>query len=144
MKLERSRYEGGNIGVEVNPGREPEHLGFISTMDALGLMKPSLLRPPDPAEDRIRRLIEALAEATRVIAAIEREVRARGELAARLQADVRRHEELLALNSDEVEAVAQTFRYEVQRQGRRGFWIGVLVNAIFFGLGVVLALFVGD
>lgn len=116
-------------------------LGSWFTLDAIGLTKESLLRAPDPAEDRVRQLVAALTESSRVIAAIEREVKARGELAERLQADVRRHQELLALNRPEVEAVAQTFRLEVRREGRRGFWISLLVNAIFFGLGVAVTLF---
>jgi hypothetical protein len=62
----------------------------------------------------------------------------RSRLAERLQDDVARHRELLALDRQEVEAVAQTFRLEVRREGRRSFVASLLVNAIFFGLGVLV------
>jgi hypothetical protein len=90
----------------------------------------------------VKRLVAALTESTRVMAEIQREVTARSALAERLQRDVERHQELLALNREEVEAVAQTLRVEVQREGRRSFWAGVLVNAFFFGLGIVVTLLV--
>lgn len=118
-------------------------LAVYFTLDAFGLTKEHILTPRPPAEDRVQRLVAALSESTTVISEIEREVRARGELAKRLQADVERHQELLALNREEVEAVAQTLREEVRREGRRGFWVGVLVNAIFFGLGVGVTLLLG-
>ena len=115
-------------------------LAIAFTFDALGLTDDSILRPPDPAVERVRRLVDALAESTKVIAAIEQEVKVRERLAERLQTDVQRRQELLALNRQEVEAVAQTFRLAVRREGWRGFWIGVGVNAFFFGLGVAATL----
>jgi hypothetical protein len=92
------------------------------------------------AEDRVARLVAALEESSTVIREIEREVTARRALAQRLQADVARHRELLNLNRDEVEAVAQTLRVEVQSEARRGFWLNFLLSALFFVLGVVATL----
>jgi t-SNARE complex subunit (syntaxin) len=109
----------------------------ILAADAMGWTKP-ILRPPDPAEERVKRLVEALTEATQVISAIEREVSARSVLAERLQKDVARHQELLALDRQEVEAVAQTFRLEVRRESRRSFFASLLLNAFFFGLGILV------
>jgi hypothetical protein len=113
-------------------------LGPFLLLDALGWTKDPILRPPDPAEVRVKKLLEALAETTKVIGAIEREVADRGRLAERLQQDVARNQELLALKSEEVEAVAQTFRSEVRRESRRSFLASLLLNAFFFGLGVLV------
>jgi hypothetical protein len=124
----------------VIPGIVAGVLAFFLVLDALKMLEEPILRPRDPAVDQVKRLVKALAESTRVIAEIEREVQARSNLAKRLQADVKRHRELLELNRSEVEAVAQTLRVEVQREGRRGFWASVVVNAIFFGLGIVVTL----
>lgn len=118
-------------------------LGALATLDAFGLVKDGPLGPRKPAEDRVRDLVAALSESTKVMAEIEREVKARGELADRLQADVKRHEELLKLNRAEVEAVAQTFRTEVHREGMRGFWYQAVLNVIFFAAGVLVTLIFG-
>jgi hypothetical protein len=95
---------------------------------------------PDPAVERVRKLVTALAESTKVIAEIEREVKARSALAERLERDVERHRQLLQLNREEVEAVAQMLRVEMRQEGRRSMWVGVFVNAVFFALGVAATL----
>jgi hypothetical protein len=94
----------------------------------------------EPTRGRVHKLIEALSEATRVMDAIRREVEVNQRLVDRLQADVKTHEQLLALHSSEVEAVAQVVAGEVRREGRRGLYAGFLVNAFFFGLGVLVTL----
>jgi hypothetical protein len=107
--------------------------------DATGYTQP-LLRPPDPAEVRVKKLVEALSESTKVITQIEREVKARGALAERLQADIERNRGLLQLNAVEVEAVAQTFRSEVRTEGRRSLLANVILSAFFFALGIVVTI----
>lgn len=120
----------------VIPGIVAAVLGGFLTLDYFGLMAEPILRPRDPAVDRVKQLVKALTETTQVIHAIEKEVKARSRLAERLQTDVETHKRLLALEGPEVEAIAQTLRLEVQREGRRSLWVGFLVNALFFGLGV--------
>jgi hypothetical protein len=117
-------------------------VGGVFVLDALGILEEPILRPRDPAVDQVKKLVKALAESTRVMAEIEREVKARSALAERLEADVERHRELLALNRSEVEAVAQTLRTEVHREGRRSLWTGLFINAAFFGLGILVTLLV--
>jgi hypothetical protein len=117
--------------------------GAVELLDALGYVKDGWLGPRKPIEDRVPKLIAALSEATNVIGEIERDVKSRSELVARLQEDAERTRQLLALNREEVEAVAQTLRVEVEREGRRGLLMNVLLNAVFFGLGVGVTLLVG-
>jgi hypothetical protein len=109
-------------------------------LDYFGLLADPILRPRDPAVDRVKRLVKALAEATEVMAAIEKEVTARRVMAERLQRDVETHTRLLALDREEVEAVAQTMAGEVRREGRRNLLTSFLLNAFFFGLGVLVTL----
>jgi hypothetical protein len=113
-------------------------VGGLLLLDAFGLTTDPILRPQDPAEVRVKRLLDALAETTKVIAAVESEVAARSKLAERLQEDIARNRELIALDRPEVEAVAQTFRLEVRREGRRTLLENILLNAFFFGLGVLV------
>jgi hypothetical protein len=118
-------------------------IGTYAFFDAVGLIRDGFLGPREPTEDRVPKLIAALTEATKVIGEIERDVKSRSELVARLQDDAERTRQLLALNREEVEAVAQTLRVEVEREGRRGLLMNVVLNAVFFGLGVGVTLLVG-
>jgi hypothetical protein len=128
-----------NIGGLTAVGVFAAIVGGLLILDALGISEP-ILRPPDPARVRVKRLTDSLAESTKVIAEIEKEVKARSDLVERLEADEKRHRELLALSRAEVEAVAQTLRTEVSREGRRSMLVGLLINAVFFGLGIVVTL----
>ena len=111
-------------------------IGFVGFLEVFTVPPP----PPQPVEDRVDSLVAALRESTTLIGEIENEIAARSELARRLTADIHRHRELLKLNREEVEAVAQTLRVEVRAEGRRGFRLNILVGAIFFVLGVVVTL----
>jgi hypothetical protein len=68
-------------------------VGGILLLDAFGWTTDPILRPQDPAEVRVKRLLDALAETTKVIGAVESEVAARSKLAERLQKDIARHRE---------------------------------------------------
>jgi len=69
-------------------------------------------------------------------------VRARQELVEQLERDARSHEELLKLRRAEVEAVAQTLRAELDREGRKTLRLGLAQNAFFFVLGVIASVVV--
>lgn len=95
-------------------------------------------------EERIRTLGDALADSARAIDIIEREMRAKQQLVASLEADAKRYEQLSALHRNEVEAVAQLVRAEIRtetnRASRQQFWSGFLLNAFFFAAGAGLTL----
>jgi hypothetical protein len=93
-------------------------------------------------EDRIKKLTSALTQSTKFISQIEEEIKKRAELADRLKADVDRYKKLCSVRSDEVEAIAQTLRFELQKEGRKSFWSGVFVNAIFFVVGAITSYFI--
>ncbi len=99
-----------------------------------------LLGKRDPTRDRVKKLTTALAGSIEVIEAIRQEVDANQRLVDRLQADVETHKELLRLHQSEVEAVAQVVAGEVRREGRRGLYFSFVLNAVFFGLGVLVTL----
>jgi hypothetical protein len=92
--------------------------------------------------DRIETLIRNLNQANDVIREIEIEIRERTKLAEKLQADAEQAERLLDLNHEELEAVRGLVGSELRRESKRGFWLGALVNFLFFvgGIGVTLLL----
>jgi hypothetical protein len=83
---------------------------------------------------------DPLIRANRALASVVQRLESRRQLAERLEADVTRYQELLNLSKTEVDAIAQTLRREVQRESRQGLWLSILVNALFFGLGVAVTL----
>jgi len=92
------------------------------------------------AGDRIETLIRSLNSANDVIREIEGEIRTRQELAEKLQADAEQAERLLELNREQLEAVRGLVGSELRRESKRSFWLGALVNFLFFLAGVGLTL----
>lgn len=88
---------------------------------------------------RIDRLAGALKEATGLIADIEQQIQDRHSFVERLRVDVQRYEQLAQLNQSQVEAVAQLLRAEIRAEGRSTFWKGVVVNFLFFIIGVIVS-----
>ena len=82
-------------------------------------------------------LTEFLHESVRLIGQIEDEITERSTLAEKLKADIEISKQLAQLKQEEVEAVAQALRGEIQREGRKSFVYSTLVNAGFFCLGLL-------
>jgi chromosome segregation ATPase len=103
---------------------------------------------PETLDQRIAHLADSLAAASESISAVEAEIESRKQLVEELERDARTHEKLLRLRKSEVEAVAQTLRGELVREGRHSFRLGLAQNAVFFVLGaiasVALALLFGQ
>jgi peptidoglycan hydrolase CwlO-like protein len=122
--------------------------GVISVLAALaqltGYSLRDLLGKRDKAEEtlehRVEQLSKALSNATALISDIEKEITSRHALATKLESDLETYNHLVELKRSEVEAVAQLLRGELRSQERRGFWQEVLVNFVFFVLGVVTTL----
>ena len=87
-------------------------------------------------ESRIEQLSESLADAAQIISAIESEVDARQELVARLQEQRVVAEAAAELNQEQVDAIAQILGNEVDRSSRQTFIRAVVLNIVFFVLGV--------
>jgi hypothetical protein len=83
---------------------------------------------------------DPLVRANQALSTVERRLESRRRLAERLEVDVERYQELLNLSKSEVEAIAQTLRHEVQRESRLSLGLSILVNVLFFGLGIAVTL----
>jgi hypothetical protein len=93
-------------------------------------------------EDRIAHLGTTMAAASSAMATIQAEMHAQQATARQLAEEVERGRELAALNQEATEAVAAVLRQEVAKGGRRAFWQGLGINALFLiaGSGVTLAI----
>jgi len=93
-------------------------------------------------EERIKKLTSSLQESTNLIAEVESEISERSALVEKLKKDADTYEQLVKLKEPEVEAVAQLLRGELKKEGSRSFWKGVLVNFLFFALGLIASVVV--
>jgi hypothetical protein len=86
--------------------------------------------------DKIATLAASLNTAALAIDEVDREVQARRALVTQLENDAARDSQISALHRQEVEAIAQTLRGELDLAGRRSFRSGLIQNAVFFALGI--------
>lgn len=85
---------------------------------------------------RVKTLTESLNTSTSLISEIQQEIEKRHELVTKLQKDTEHYEALSKLKEKEAEAVAQLLEGIVNQDSKRSFYKGVLVNFIFFVMGV--------
>ena len=96
-------------------------------------------RRPETLEIRINKLASALKESSKLVTEVESEISARQELVLELQKDAQRYEQLIHLNKEQVDAVAQVLQGELRKEGNKSLWRGAAVNFIFFVLGALLS-----
>ena len=48
-------------------------------------------------------------------------------------------ETIISLTEEQVKAVRTTLNNELQKEGRKSFWQGVIVNFVFFVLGAIVS-----
>lgn len=90
-------------------------------------------------ESRASSLNRSLRDAIGLIDEIQSEVESRQRLSERLAADVETNKRLANLHQAEVDAVVQSIRGELRKEGRRAFWQSSGVNFVLFGLGAGLS-----
>jgi hypothetical protein len=94
-------------------------------------------RPPT-LEQKITVLTGSLNNAARAISDIEQEIQSRQQFADKLRADAEEAKKIATLNKEQVDAVAQTLRGQLQEQERASYWPHLLANLFFAALGVAL------
>lgn len=115
--------------------------GMVLITISVTVIERSIFTPPPKIEleQKIKSLTEALNSSARTIAEIENEITERKNLVDRLQADAALAQKLSAVNKDQVQAIAQTLKSELERQERSGFWTSQFQNFAYTCLGVLLA-----
>jgi hypothetical protein len=89
-------------------------------------------------EQRIEVLTRSLSSAAAAVSAIENEVRARQQLVEGLRQDAATAAALAQANRQQVDAVAQVLRAEIERDKQAGFWADMLKNFGFTMFGWML------
>ncbi len=82
-----------------------------------------------------------LEQASQAISKIEAEIAQRQQLVDQLEQQRQTAEEVSRLNEEQVEAVAQLLRGEVQANERQSLWLNIIIEVItsaaFFLLGLI-------
>ncbi|WP_143763391.1 hypothetical protein [Methanothrix harundinacea] len=89
--------------------------------------------------NRIESLTTSLNTAARAISEIEEEINSRQKLVSKLEEDSTTYSELAKLKKPEVEAVAQTLREELRREGRASFKRDILIMLVGVIVGTVIS-----
>ena len=95
----------------------------------------------ESSEEKIDRLTKSLKEASSLSNDIESEIVRRNKLVKKLRSDLIRYEELKKLKETEVEAVVQTMRGELKREGNKSLWFSAGLNFVFFLAGIAVTVY---
>jgi uncharacterized membrane protein YdfJ with MMPL/SSD domain len=117
--------------------------GIVASLAGAAVPFFEMLRPSASIQQRAEQLSKSLTDATTLIDQMQADIQSRQAMVTKLQSDLETYNKLATLKKDEVEAVAQVLRGEIDRNSRRSFWEGVAVNFTFFILGAVVSWFVG-
>lgn len=118
-------------------------VGIIASLGVSGWEVWRQIYPSGSIEERAEDLSRSLKEASRLVDQMQSDIQSRQAIVTKLRNDLATYDKLAALKKEEVEAVAQALRGEIDRNARRSFWEGVGVNFGFFFLGVIASWFVG-
>jgi conjugal transfer/entry exclusion protein len=95
--------------------------------------------PDETLASKLRELSEAMSRSSCLVAEVENTLHAKQALVEQLKSEAATATTLASLSQEQRDAVANQLRSEVDKGGRKALWLGVLVNLVFFGLGVFIS-----
>lgn len=100
-------------------------------------------RDTSTLERRLEELAESMRRSSQLVEEVEAALTVRRAAVEQLQADAAVAQEIASLNQEQRDAVELLLRGTVAREGRKTFWLGALVNLIFFAAGAAVTLLIG-
>lgn len=91
-------------------------------------------------ESRLEELAQAMQRSSLLVVEVEAALTARRTAVEKLRLEAETAQQLQNLTLEQREAVATVLRAEVTREGKKVLWQGALVNAVFFGLGILVSM----
>ncbi len=88
---------------------------------------------------RINTLTESLKDAAKAIDAIEQEIKQRQALVEQLEREADTASKLKTLSKDQLDAVAQVLKSEIQSDQRQNFWSAQVLAFFYAAVGVALS-----
>lgn len=93
-------------------------------------------------EERLQELAKTMRLSADLVAEVEAEFEVRRAAVEKLKGESETAKRVAQLSEEQSEAVAVLLRGTVVREGRKTFWLGALVNLVFFALGALVTLLV--
>ena len=100
------------------------------------LVEPTKQQPS--LQDRIKVLTNSLNKSASTIQDIETEIKNRQALVEKLQKDAEIAKKLTELNKDQVDAISQVLRGQIEEEEHRSFWSNQALAFFYVLLGVLL------
>ncbi|GLI00669.1 hypothetical protein [Phytohabitans aurantiacus] len=94
-------------------------------------------------EERLEELADTMQKSSALVTEVEAALRARQAAVEKLKTEAETARQIKDMTEQQRTAVATILRSEVARGGTKNLIQGVVVNAIFFGAGIVVTLWLG-
>lgn len=95
---------------------------------------------PQDLNNRLKTLTDALAEAARIVSAIETEVKSREQLVNKLEQQMKLAEQAISLSKEQVAAVSALLSEQVAKQSQKDERRDLVKDMLFFIAGILLTL----
>lgn len=93
----------------------------------------------DNIASQIKKVSKVLEDSVQEINSLQIELEKRIKLVEKLQKEAKDAENIISLTENQVKAIRTTLNSELQKESRKSFWQGVVVNFVFFVLGALVS-----
>lgn len=111
--------------------------------DVIGYRTKNEKRDRAELEEKLDELTLTMQRSADLVAEVEAELSVRRAAVEQLKTDAEAARNVAQLSEEQRQAVALILRGAVAKEGRKTFWLGALVNLLFFVAGVGVTLLVG-
>lgn len=103
------------------------------------ILKRKNINKEDDITSRIKDVSTVLENSVQELGELQTELEERVKMVEKLKEGAEQAETIISLTEEQVKAVRTTLNNELQKEGRKSFWQGVIVNFVFFVLGAIIS-----
>ena len=103
------------------------------------ILKRKNINKEDDITSRIKDVSTVLENSVQELGELQTELEERVKMVEKLKEEAVQAETIISLTEEQVKAVRTTLNNELQKEGRKSFWQGVIVNFVFFVLGAIVS-----
>ncbi|HJP73510.1 MAG TPA: hypothetical protein VJ914_04535 [Pseudonocardiaceae bacterium] len=114
--------------------------GFFELARFRRKLKPSA---DELLESRLSSLAQLMQQSSSLISEVEAALILRQTAVEKLKLEAETAQRLAELSKDQSEAVARLVQAGAEKETKKSIWYGIVGNAVFFGLGILVSLWIG-
>ena len=103
------------------------------------ILKRKNINKEDDITSRIKDVSTVLENSVQELGELQTELEERVKMVEKLKEEAEQAETIISLTEEQVKAVRTTLNNELQKECRKSFWQGVIVNFVFFVLGTIVS-----